>query len=59
WKNLEVNLAVEDREFARYVRSWYERDLEVSTRIELRAWRRRSLARRGLEWAAYAMRRLW
>jgi cardiolipin synthase len=58
-KNLEVNLAVEDREFARYVRSWYERDLEVSTRIDLNTWRRRSLARRGLEWAAYAMRRLW
>jgi cardiolipin synthase len=58
-KNLEVNLAVEDREFARYVRSWYERDLDVSTRIDLHAWRRRSLARRGLEWAAYAMRRLW
>jgi cardiolipin synthase len=58
-KNLEVNLAVEDREFARYVRSWYERDLDVSTRIDLRTWRRRSLARRGFEWAAYALRRLW
>jgi cardiolipin synthase len=58
-KNLEVNLAVEDRDFARHVRSWYERDLEVATRIDLHTWRRRSLARRGLEWAAYAMRRLW
>jgi cardiolipin synthase len=58
-KNLEVNLAVEDREFARYVRSWYERDVRESTRIDLHSWRRRSLARRGLEWAAYAMRRLW
>jgi cardiolipin synthase len=58
-KNLEVNLAVDDPAFARYVRSWYERDLERSTRIDLRTWRRRSLARRGLEWAAYAMRRLW
>jgi cardiolipin synthase len=58
-KNLEVNLAVENPEFARYVRSWYERDLERSTRIDLRTWRRRSLGRRGLEWVAYAMRRLW
>lgn len=58
-KNLEVNLAVEDREFARHVRSWFERDLARATRIDLATWRRRSLARRGLEWAAYALRRLW
>ena len=58
-KNLEVNLAVEDRAFARHVRSWYERDLEAATRIDLATWRGRSLARRGFEWAAYTLRRLW
>jgi cardiolipin synthase len=58
-KNLEVNLAVEDRAFARHVRSWFERDLSVATRIDLAGWRRRSLARRGFEWASYAMRKLW
>jgi cardiolipin synthase len=58
-KNLEVNLAVEDRDFARHVRAWFERDLDIATRIELDSWRDRSLARRGFEWAAFAMRRLW
>jgi cardiolipin synthase len=58
-KNLEVNLAIEDRDFARHVRAWFERDLETATRIDLGAWRSRSLGRRGFEWAAYAMRRLW
>jgi cardiolipin synthase len=58
-KNLEVNLAVEDREFARHVRSWFERDIAGSTRIELDRWRGRSVVRRGFEWAAYAMRKLW
>ena len=57
-KNLEVNLAVEDADFARYARSWFEHDLAHSNRIELNTWRDRSLARRGFEWAAYAMRRL-
>lgn len=58
-KNLELNVAVEDRAFARHVRSWYERDLESATRIDLESWRNRALARRGLEWASYAMRHLW
>jgi len=58
-KNLEVNLAVEDAEFARHVRSWFERDLQDATRIELGTWRERSLARRGFEWMAFAMRKLW
>ncbi len=58
-KNLEVNVAVEDRAFARYVRSWYEGDLQTAQPIDLNAWRQRSLARRGFEWAAYALRRLW
>ncbi|HEY8042073.1 MAG TPA: phospholipase D-like domain-containing protein [Polyangiaceae bacterium] len=58
-KNLEVNLAVEDRPFARHVREWFERDLETATPIDLTTWRERSLARRGLEWMAFAMRKLW
>jgi cardiolipin synthase len=58
-KNLEVNLAVEDREFARHVRSWFERDLAIATRVDLATWHERSLARRAFEWAALAMRRLW
>jgi cardiolipin synthase len=58
-KNLELNVAVEDRAFARHVRSWYERDLQNATRIELESWRNRPLTRRGLEWASYAMRHLW
>jgi cardiolipin synthase len=58
-KNLEVNLAVEDEAFARHARSWFERDLEVATRVELTTWRDRSYARRGAEWAAFALRKLW
>jgi cardiolipin synthase A/B len=58
-KNLEVNLAVEDTAFAQYVRSWFERDLQLAARVDLDGWRKRSIVRRGLEWAAYGMRRLW
>jgi cardiolipin synthase len=58
-KNLEVNLAVEDREFARHVRMWFERDIAASRKVRLHDWRGRSLTRRGFEWAAYALRRLW
>jgi cardiolipin synthase len=58
-KNLEVNMAVEDRAFARHVRGWYERDLQSASKIELSTWRDRSMVRRGFEWAAFAMRRLW
>jgi cardiolipin synthase len=58
-KNLEVNLAVEDRAFAQHVRSWYERDLASAMPIDLKTWRQRSLGRRGFEWAAFAMRRFW
>jgi cardiolipin synthase len=58
-KNLEVNLAVEDAAFAQHVRGWFEHDLATATRVELGAWRERSLVRRGLEWAAYGLRRLW
>jgi len=58
-KNLEVNLAVEDAPFAQHVRGWFERDLELANRVNLETWRTRSYLRRGLEWAAYGMRRLW
>jgi cardiolipin synthase A/B len=58
-KNLEVNLAVEDRAFARHVRSWFERDLLGATRVDLSRWRDRSLAQRSLEWASFALRRFW
>jgi cardiolipin synthase len=58
-KNLEVNLAVEDGPFARHVRTWFERDLAAAAPVDLDLWRDRSLARRGFEWAAYAMRKLW
>ena len=58
-KNLEVNLAVQDAAFAAHVRTWFERDLDAADRVELAAWRERSLARRGVEWLAYALRKLW
>lgn len=58
-KNLEINLAVEDRDFARHVRTWFEHDLALSAPVDLTTWRDRSLARRGFEWASFAMRRLW
>jgi cardiolipin synthase len=58
-KNLEVNLAVDDRDFARHVRAWFERDLASATRIDPATWRERSFARRAIEWAAYGMRKLW
>jgi cardiolipin synthase len=58
-KNLEINLAVEDQPFARHVRSWFEHDLANATQVDLASWRERSLARRGFEWASFAMRRLW
>jgi cardiolipin synthase len=58
-KNLEVNMAVENVAFARHVRSWFERDLASATRIDLSTWRDRSFTRRGFEWMAFAMRRLW
>ncbi|MBV9949638.1 MAG: cardiolipin synthase ClsB [Myxococcales bacterium] len=59
-KNLEVNLAIEDSAFARHVRAWFEHDIaHASSPIDLALWRERSLARRGFEWAAYAMRKFW
>jgi cardiolipin synthase A/B len=58
-KNLEVNVAVEDEAFATYVRRWFDRDLERATKMDLYEWRARPLARRGVEYLAYAMRKLW
>ena len=58
-KNLEVNLAVEDAAFARHVRAWFERDLAIAKQLDLTGWRDRSLARRTVEWASFALRRLW
>ena len=55
----KVNIAVEDRSFASHVRSWFERDLESAERIDDRSWRTRSVARRGAEWVAWALRELF
>jgi cardiolipin synthase len=58
-KNLEVNIAVEDVAFATYVRTWFDRDVERTARLDLYEWRARPLARRGIEYVAYALRKLW
>jgi len=58
-KNLEVNVAVEDAPFATYVRKWFDRDIQNAVRVDLYAWRARPLARRGFEYVAYALRKLW
>lgn len=58
-KNLEVNVAVEDVAFATYVRKWFDRDISAAMRIDLYEWRARPLARRGIEYMAYALRKLW
>jgi cardiolipin synthase len=58
-KNLEINIAVEDRAFAQHVRDWFEHDLEKAERFSLRSWRARPFARRGAEWVAWALRELW
>lgn len=58
-KNLEVNVAVEDVAFATHVRGWFDRDVDRAKRLDLYEWRARPLARRGVEYVAYALRRLW
>ena len=58
-KNLEVNIAVEDEAFATYVRRWFDRDVETATHLDLYEWRARPLARRGIEYMAYALRKVW
>lgn len=58
-KNLEVNVAVEDAAFAAHVRGWFDKDVQNARRVDLFEWRARPIARRGLEYVAYAMRKLW
>lgn len=58
-KNLEVNVAVEDRAFAAHVRRWFERDLLRSRRVDLATWRTRPVTRKAVEWVARAMRTVW
>ena len=58
-KNMEANLAVEDPAFTRYVRQWFEHDLARANRIDLTSWRQRATLRRGAEWVAFALRKLW
>lgn len=58
-KNLEVNVAIEDAAFATYTRGWFDRDVERAARVDLYEWRARPLARRGVEYVAYALRKLW
>ncbi len=58
-KNLEVNVAVEDEAFATHVRTWFDRDVTRAERVDLYEWRARPLVRRGVEYVAYALRKLW
>jgi len=58
-KNLEINLAVQDAAFAKYVRTWFEHDLGRSKRINLKAWRSRPWSRIGAEFVALTFRKLW
>lgn len=58
-KNLECNVAVKDRAFATHVRTWFDRDVEQAQHLDLYEWRARPLVRRGFEYVAYALRRLW
>ena len=58
-KNMEVNLAVEDEAFARHVRASFDEDCADARRIDLEEWKTRAMFRRGLEWVAYGLRRLW
>jgi cardiolipin synthase len=58
-RNLEANLAVLDEAFAQHVSASFERDLARARPIEVGAWEKRPLARRGAEWIALALRELW
>lgn len=58
-KNLEINLAIEDEAFGEACAAWFDHDVAASRRVELGAWRARGLARRGVEWVAWALRELW
>lgn len=58
-KNLEANVFIDDRAFARHARAWFEHDLAQAERIDLARWRERGVARRVGEALAFALRRLW
>ncbi len=58
-KNLEVNVAVEDRAFAAHVRGYFDEDVARSKQVDIVAWRGRSVMRRGVERVALALRRFW
>jgi cardiolipin synthase len=58
-KNLEANVAVEDEAFAKHVSAWFTHDCEQASRVDPEVWRQRPLGRRALEWASFALRRLW
>lgn len=58
-KNLEINLAVDDEAFGGHCSSWFDRDVASARRVDLNGWRDRSIARRGVEWVAWALRELW
>jgi cardiolipin synthase len=58
-KNLEVNLAVKDDAFATYVGGWFEHDLLVARRLDLKTWRERSLGRIAVEVLARSLSKLW
>lgn len=58
-KNLEANVAVEDEAFAKYVRSWFDRDCALGSRVDLDTWRQRPVTKRILEWSSFALRRMW
>lgn len=58
-KNLECNIAVEDNAFATHVRQWFDRDVATAEHVDLYDWRARPVVRRGFEYVAYALRRLW
>ncbi len=58
-KNLEINLAVEDDAFGESCATWFDHDVAAARRVDLDTWRARSVARRGVEWVAFALRELW
>lgn len=58
-KNLEVNIVVDDAAFATHARQWFDRDVANASRLDLYEWRARPLFRRGVEYMAYALRKLW
>ncbi|MEO8875866.1 MAG: phospholipase D-like domain-containing protein [Polyangiaceae bacterium] len=58
-KNLEVNLAVEDRAFADHVRQSFDVDVSNAVRMDLTSWQKRGPLRKTLEAVSFAMRKLW